>query len=165
VKAKLHTLLSAAALLALVILPNEVSAASGPARVFRPILPKLGRSRVPVYVPSWVPQFSRKVYPLALIGSRGHSYELDLSFIPTSAGTAVLAFYLTANIDGLSPGPHPRRVALSGGTTGYMGSVPGTASDSLTIRWRRDGVVYAIGRLGSVANLIRCARSVVRVGR
>jgi hypothetical protein len=164
VKAKLHSLLSSAALLALVILPNGVIAAPGPARIFSPVLPQLGQARIPVYVPSWVPHFSRKTYPLAFIGSRGRSYELDLSFIPNSGGTAVLAFYLTANIDGLSPGPHPRRVALSDGVTGYVGSVPGTASDSLTIRWRRNGVVYAIGRLGSVTDLLRCARSVVRVG-
>lgn len=160
-----RTVLAIAALLVLINLPNGVAAAGGPAGVFRPILPELRQSRIPVYLPSWLPRFPRKTYPLAYVGSRAPTYEIDLSFLPTSAGSAALAFYLTANIDRLSPGPHATQVALGGGVTGYVGSVPGTATDSLTIRWRRDGIVYVIGRLGSVADLIRCARSVVRVGR
>lgn len=144
--------------------PEITSAASAPAPVFKSVLPTLRRSHTPVYVPSWLPRFERTVYPRAFIGPRGRSFEIDLSYVAGSVGTATLAFYLTANMDALSPGPHASRVRLGGGVTGYIGSIPHTASDSLTIRWRRNGVVFAIGRLGSTAALIRCARSVVRVG-
>jgi hypothetical protein len=54
-------------------------------------------------------------------------------------------------------------VAIGHGVTGYLGSVPGTAGDSLTIRWREAGVVYVIGRLGNEHLLIHAARSIVRV--
>lgn len=154
-----------AVLFVVLALPHEVGAAGRPANIFDPVLPKLRVARIPVYVPSWLPRFQHRVYPLVDLGAGGRTYELDLSFVRNSAGTAALAFYLTANLDVLSPGPNPKRVALGGGVTGYIGSVPGTATDSLTVRWRRNGVVYAIGRLGSPADLIRCARSVVRVGR
>jgi hypothetical protein len=116
-----------------------------------------------VYLPSWLPHFGHTVYPLAYVGPRGRTYEIDLSYDRKSAGTAALAFYLTANVDVLSPGPNAKHVALAKGVTGLIGSIPNTATNSLTIRWRRNGVVYVIGRLGKQADLVRCARSVVHL--
>jgi hypothetical protein len=145
-------------------MPEYTAAASAPADVFRPVLPKLREARMPVYLPSWLPHFERKVYPLATVNARRRNYEVDLSFVPGTAATAALAFYLTANIDVLSPGPHPRRVRLGPGIIGLVGSVPHTATDSLTVRWRRGGVVYVMGRLASERDLVRCARSIVRLG-
>jgi hypothetical protein len=149
---------------ALVCMPDYVAAAGAPASVFRPVLPKLRHAGFPVYLPSWLPPFERKVYPLVTVDARRRAYEIDLSFVPGTAATAALAFYLTANLDVLSPGPHARRVQLAAGVTGFLGSVPRTATDSLTIRWRRGGVVYVMGRLASERALIRSARSIVRLG-
>jgi hypothetical protein len=153
------------ALPVLLCVPEQAAAASGPAPVFRPGFAKPQQSRTPVYVPSWLPHFERTVYPLAYVGPRGRTDEIDLSYVRKSVGTATLAFYLTANVDVLSPGPNAKHVSLAKGVTGLVGSIPHTATDSLTIRWRRNGVVYVIGRLGSEADLIRCARSVVRLAR
>jgi hypothetical protein len=154
-----------AALLVLLGIPEQAAAARGPAPVFRPVLAKLRQARTPVYLPSWLPRFEHTVYPLAFVGPRGRTYEVDLSYVRKSAGTATLAFYLTANVDVLSPAPNAKHVALAKGVAGLIGSIPHTATDSLTTRWRRNGVVYVIGRLGSEADLIRCARSVVRLAR
>jgi hypothetical protein len=77
--------------------------------------------------------------------------------------TATLAFYLTANIDVLSPGPNPKKVDLGNGVTGYVGSAATGAGNTLTIRWRKDGIVYVIGRIGNERELIKVAQSFVHV--
>ena len=136
------------ALLVLLFIPEQAAAASGPAPVFRPVLAKLRQARTPVYLPSWLPRFEHTVYPLAYVGPKGRTYEIDLSYVRKSVGTATLAFYLTANVDVLSPGPNAKHVALAKGVTGLIGSIPGTATNSLTaaraqprpVRRRRDRI-------------------------
>jgi hypothetical protein len=152
-----------AALAALCSASPAMAAAPAPAPVFHSILPKLATSAIPVYLPSWLPNFGFRVYPFVFFSHHRHTYEVDLSADPHAVGTATEMFYLTANMDALSPGPHARIVSLGHRITGYVGSISGTAGDSLTIRWRAGGIVYVIGRLGQEKWLIHAARSVVCV--
>ncbi len=137
--------------------------AAGAAPIYQSLQPRLATVKIPVYLPSWLPKFNPTVYPVLSITKHGQAYEVDLSYVKNSVGDATLASFLTANLDKISPGPHSRKVNLGHGITGYVGSFPGTAVDSLTVRWREGGIVYAMGRTGTEAQLIRAASSVVRV--
>lgn len=150
-------------LCAALLLASSIASAAGPAPAFHTALPKLQRSLIPVYLPSWLPDYGRKVYPFVSFMNARHAYDVELSYVPGSVGTATLAMYMTAGVDDLSPGPHAQRVSIGHGITALVGSVPNTASDSLTIRWKRNGVVYVLGHVGNATMLIHMARSVVRV--
>jgi hypothetical protein len=133
------------------------------APVFGPVVPELKTARIPAYLPAYLPPFQRAVYPSVTFLSNKHAYEVDLSYVPGQVSTAPLVFHETAGMGPLLPGPHARHIFLGHGIVGYIGSVPGTAPNSLSVRWRIGGVVYAVGRSGTAIQLIRIAQSMVRV--
>jgi hypothetical protein len=146
---------------------SAAPAGRGSAPVFRPVLGKLGLAALPVYLPTWLPAFEHRVYPVATVYRRGPmggrpAYEADVSFVPHSQATAALAFWIVGDLNPLRITKHTRRIQLRSGVTGYVEPNLGF-TEGLTVAWRQGRHVYMVGRGGTEAQLIRIARSVVRV--
>jgi len=132
---------------------------SAAAPVFAPILGDLQGARIPVYLPAWMPRYHQRIYPTAGLDKHGHAYFVNLS-TQRRAADASLAFWMTAQ-----PGPGDntgRRISLGGGITGIINPHIG-GNEGPTLFWRRGAIGYTIGAMANEHQLIRAARSMVRV--
>jgi len=129
------------------------------APVFTPILHDLHGAHIPVYLPTWMPHYQRRIYPTGGLDKHGHAYFVNLSTQPRAAD-ASLAFWLIADMGaGDTTG---RRISLGHGIIGILNQHTG-GNEGPTLSWRRGTVGYQIGAMANDHQLIRAARSMVRV--
>jgi hypothetical protein len=165
IPALLALCLGAAALGSASTLPDARAAAgytagASPAAVFRPLLPRLARTHIPVYLPSWLPAFKMRVYPIGGVVDHGNGYFAYLSTRKSGFADADLVFTLDAGMS--PPDTTGRRVALRGGLFGHIDPHTG-GNRGPTLAWAVGRYSYEIGYLYPEGKLIRAARSMVRV--
>lgn len=126
------------------------------------LVPQLKKSKVPVYLPKWLPPVkslatSGKVYPRADMDQTG--YSAVLSVHPGDAPGSATCFYINGGTDPLIK--TDKKVDLGGGRAGYIeyGNLP-------SIAWAENSkskFTYRLSFPGDDADLIRAVKSVVRV--
>lgn len=139
---------------ALATRPSSVAAP-----VFTPILHDLHGAHIPVYLPAWMPRYHGRIYPTGGLDKHGHAFFVNLSTQPRAAD-ASLAFWLIADMSaGDTTG---RRISLGHGIIGILNQHTG-GNEGPTLSWHRGPVWYQIGAMADDHQLIRAARSMVRV--
>jgi hypothetical protein len=134
---------------------------AAPLPVFKPILRQLSAARIPVYLPTWLPNWG-KVYPFVNLFNNGKAFEIDLTIGPAGPAESGTNFWIAGNLNPLRITPRTKKIRLRGHRTAYVD--PNVGSNlGTTIGWKQHGYVYMIGRTGTSSDLIRAANSLVRV--
>jgi hypothetical protein len=129
--------------------------------VFKPILHELATVRIPVFLPSWLPNWG-KVYPFDSLYSHRKAFEVDLTVGPNGPAVDATNFWIVGNLNPLRITKQTKKVKLSGHRTGYL--EPNISSSmGTTLGWKQYGYIYMIGKTGKPSDLIKVANSVVRV--
>lgn len=63
--------------------------------VIRPVLPRLGQAKIPVFLPTWLPSVGRRMYPEVALTHHGMGYELLLWGSPTDRSLANRFFFVS----------------------------------------------------------------------
>ncbi len=126
--------------------------------VLKPLLPKLRKSKVPVYLPAWLPPAksmttSGKAYPNALVES--DNYSASLSGRPGAGGSAT-CFYMSGSTEPCQKSG--KKVDLGAGRIGYI-----ELGNLMSIAWAEGKHCYRLGLAGEEADLIKAAKSVIKV--
>jgi hypothetical protein len=132
------------------------------APLLQTLVPQLKKSKVPVYLPTWLPPVKSlattgKVYPRADMDNT--SYSAVLSVRPGDAPGSATCFYINGGTDPLIK--TDKKVDLGSGRAGYIeyGNLP-------SIAWAENSkskFTYRLSFPGDDAELIRAAKSVVKV--
>jgi hypothetical protein len=158
------------------------SQSPGPAYPYHSILGQLNKSPIPVYLPSWLPQVSlpagkSRLYPVVSFFNQRSAYQhlvgYDVSLYddPVDRSHASLIFHMdgTSRPDILFPGlgaplqitneTRPYRVG-----NGWAYVDPNRATtEGPTISWWEGRYLYSFGRSLRDQQLLRVARSVIRI--
>jgi hypothetical protein len=152
------------------LLAPPAQAANSPHRLFSPVLPKLQRAKVPVYLPTWLPKLPHPIYPFASLyqvknvrgpGTTLHEYEVDLSVDKNAPCNACNAFFIMGSDGSVEITPQTHPVSLGGGRWGYVSIYQGTLGQQF--QWYIGQYAYAMRCACTDAQYARIARSVVRV--
>lgn len=154
-----------ALLVALLLAVPSVAGAAGQrstpvASLLRAALPRLRASRIPVYLPSWLPRYHGREYVKVTLTDHRRAFQVELCGDPACRGDASIELFLSgvirpADLVG-------RRIALGHGRFGRLDPHTG-GNEGPTLSWQNRRFSYEIGYLPSVHDLIRAARSVVLV--
>jgi hypothetical protein len=129
--------------------------------VFKPIMHDLATVRIPVFLPSWLPNWG-KVYPYVSLYSHRKAFEVDLTVGPNGPAVDATNFWIVGNLNPLRITTRTKKVKLSGHRTGYLEPNIGSSMGT-TLGWKQYGYVYMIGKTGKSSDLIKAADSLVRV--
>lgn len=137
---------------------NAASAASSGKDVaveLQPLVAKLHKSKVPVYLPVWLPAAKKltesgKVYPRALVESG--NYSAALSARPGGGGAAT-CFYISGGLENC--GKLGKKVELGGGRVGYIEN-----GNLISVAWMQGKYCYRLGMASDESDLLRAAKSV-----
>ena len=142
--------------------------------IFRSLVPKAARARIPIYFPSWIPPFILKshqprneaqgrVYPVIDVYP-GQWYSAALSIDPHAACKGCSRFTISGGY------PHPsladsyhHRVFLDGGRYGVVFGRKGSLWWQRSFSWEIRGRNYEIHCRCTASEYARIARSVVWV--
>lgn len=124
----------------------------------QPLVPRLRKSKVPVYLPSWLPSAkvmteSGKVYPSALV--EADNYSASLSGRPGGGGAAT-CFYMSGNSE--SCDKSGKKVDLGGGRVGYI-----KLGNLMSISWMQGKYWYTLGMAADESEVVKAAKSVKQV--
>jgi hypothetical protein len=129
--------------------------------VFKPILHDLATLRIPVYLPSWLPNWG-KMYAFDSLYNHRMAFEIDLTVGPNGPAVDATNFWIVGNLNPLRITSRTKKIGLSGHRTGYLEPNIGSSMGT-TLGWKQNGYVYMIGKTGTTGQLIKAANSVVRI--
>jgi hypothetical protein len=149
--------------------PHSVNAApaatyAAPAKLFRPILSTLRRTRVPLLLPTLT---SLNRYHASIVESGAGHYDVFLGYVPNCLGDACEYGELIAKKLGRGAhGPSGARVALTGGVTGYyVGFTCGASCGASTVTTDVRGYRYVYGiKAVKRSEVVRMADSALKAG-
>jgi hypothetical protein len=123
------------------------------------MLGNLRHASIPVYLPAWMPAYRQRIFHTGGPDRGGKAYFVSLSTRANTAN-ASLVFWMTAQ-----PGPGDnlgRRVKIGQGFTAFLDRHVG-GNEGPTVFWRQGPTGYTMGGMAGVPQLLRAARSIVRV--
>jgi hypothetical protein len=138
---------------------THASKQRGVAPALSPLVPKLKKARIPVYLPSQLPAFHGHVYRTVTFFHHNLRYAVFLAKDKVFTNKS-LVFWMTG--DQLPADKSGKKVSLGNGITGFLNPHKGSTT-GLTVTWPRGKDSYMIGGLHNRAQLVAAARSVVRV--
>jgi hypothetical protein len=127
--------------------------------VLSSFVPKLGKARIPVYLPSWLPPYRGRLQKAVTLYYHNTRYAVFLSR-DKSFSYSSLVFWMAG--DRVAADIGGKKVSLGHGITAYLNPHPHNP-EGLTIGWQQGRDFYEIGGLRTESALVRAAKSVVRV--
>jgi hypothetical protein len=128
-----------------------------PAAAIVSLVPTLKRAKIPVYVPSWLPNYHRRTYPSATLVGKGRMYTVYLTTTRKPGPSGYILFWMIAEPELNTAHGTPVPVGSH-----LKGHVNAHGRFGFTVSWSVNHIGYTIGG-PSRPDLLRTARSVIRV--